>query len=435
MTKLLGKNVVDIACGGVHNLCLTNENKGFDQKIYKCFKDNIFCDFEIICYVDSLKEVIRCHSLVLSANSSFFHNLIRENNQKYFEIKVSDFELLHNIITYIYTKNSDLFDKYRSSKHLVEILKITMQLNLLELFRNIENRLKLTFNKFIEALSSVKISDENKEDGFKGLFFLPSGNPIIILDDEIVSKITSKSLIINFDEKKVPAIKSKDHNKTPKYKHGHVRQSNGSNEKEKEEEEVMQPEELKVVEKLDTVVDEFIMKNNLFDLNNKSLEYASFINDKFTYDLKIKVAGETLLAHKVIVCSHSKFFQAKEEIGEEYDEVEITSMGYEDFLNVLLFMYNDEIKLTFERSLKFLEACDTLMIDSLKNKLETFICSVLEIESAAIIFKYASVYNCEKLKSICLSFIKENYTQVVETDEFGDLHRDLLLEIIRFCKP
>ncbi len=72
--------------------------------------------------------------------------------------------------------------------------------------------------------------------------------------------------------------------------------------------------------------------------------------------------------------------------------------------------------------------------DSLKIKLENFLSSKLDVENAAKIFKFASFYNYERLKRICLLFINDNYKTVIETSEFEDLHREYMLEIIRFCK-
>lgn len=73
-------------------------------------------------------------------------------------------------------------------------------------------------------------------------------------------------------------------------------------------------------------------------------------------------------------------------------------------------------------------------VDSLKNRLENYLASNLTIENVAKVYKYASFYNYERLKKICLYFINESYKNVIETQEFEDLHRECMLEIIRFCK-
>lgn len=75
-----------------------------------------------------------------------------------------------------------------------------------------------------------------------------------------------------------------------------------------------------------------------------------------------------------------------------------------------------------------------LSIDFLRTKVENYLSSKLTIPNVSKIFKYATVFNFFRLKNICLAFINENYTKVIETSEFEDLHRESMLEIIRFCK-
>jgi len=73
-------------------------------------------------------------------------------------------------------------------------------------------------------------------------------------------------------------------------------------------------------------------------------------------------------------------------------------------------------------------------VEDLRNKLEMFLSSNLNIENSAKIFKFSSFYNYDKLKKICLAYINDNYKQVVETQEFEDLQSEYMLEIVRFCK-
>jgi len=72
--------------------------------------------------------------------------------------------------------------------------------------------------------------------------------------------------------------------------------------------------------------------------------------------------------------------------------------------------------------------------ENLRSKLELYLSSKLDVENSAKIFKFASSYNYEKLKKICLAFINDNYKQVIETQEFEDLQREYMLEIVRYCK-
>lgn len=72
--------------------------------------------------------------------------------------------------------------------------------------------------------------------------------------------------------------------------------------------------------------------------------------------------------------------------------------------------------------------------EDLRNKLEMFLSANLDVENSAKIFKFASFYNYDKLKKICLAYINDNYKQVIETQEFEELQREYMLEIVRYCK-
>jgi hypothetical protein len=73
-------------------------------------------------------------------------------------------------------------------------------------------------------------------------------------------------------------------------------------------------------------------------------------------------------------------------------------------------------------------------VDELKTKLENYFATKLEVSNAAKLFKFACFYNYERLRKICLAYINDNFKQVIETQEFEDLHRECMLEIIRYCK-
>lgn len=114
--------------------------------------------------------------------------------------------------------------------------------------------------------------------------------------------------------------------------------------------------------------------------------------------------------------------------------VEIGDYPPEDFFVFLLYLYSESLYLDLDIALDLLKGADMYAVFNLKNKLENILSSKLEIDNAAKIFKYSSFYNHEKLKRIALAFINDNYKQVIDTQEFEDLPREFMLEIIRFCK-
>ena len=92
------------------------------------------------------------------------------------------------------------------------------------------------------------------------------------------------------------------------------------------------------------------------------------------------------------------------------------------------------MNLETEVALELLKGADMYAVFNLKNKLENILSSKLEIENSAKIFKYSSFYNHEKLKKVALAFINDNYKSIIDTQEFEELPREFMLEVIRFCK-
>jgi hypothetical protein len=115
-------------------------------------------------------------------------------------------------------------------------------------------------------------------------------------------------------------------------------------------------------------------------------------------------------------------------------EIVIQDISPEEFLYAMLFIYCDCLVYDTDRALELLKGADMFAVEYLKFKLENYLSTRLDVENAAKIFKYASYYNYERLKKICLAFISDNYKKIIETNEFEDLHRESMLEIIRFCK-
>lgn len=114
--------------------------------------------------------------------------------------------------------------------------------------------------------------------------------------------------------------------------------------------------------------------------------------------------------------------------------IEISDYPPEEFLVFLIYLYSDHMNLDINSALDLLKGADMYAVNNLKGKLENYLSSSLEIENAAKIFKYSSFYNHEKLKKVALAFIKDNYKNVIDSNEFEELPREFMLEIIRFCK-
>jgi hypothetical protein len=121
ITSLIGKNIIKIACGGVHNLILTANDISLGHLLFKCFNDEIYSDIELI----SDQINIKCHSLILTSRSDYFHERIIVKGEKGpFLFKNIDPNVLKSIVYYLYLDDSSFLREKRKLNQLVDIFKI-----------------------------------------------------------------------------------------------------------------------------------------------------------------------------------------------------------------------------------------------------------------------------------------------------------------------
>lgn len=97
-------------------------------------------------------------------------------------------------------------------------------------------------------------------------------------------------------------------------------------------------------------------------------------------------------------------------------------------------MYSDELEIQFNQITELLFLCDRFSVPSLKARCEIELAAHIDIENAAMLYKYAKMYQCSRLREVTLVFIEENFREVIETASFEDLDKDSILEIMRFKK-
>lgn len=117
-----------------------------------------------------------------------------------------------------------------------------------------------------------------------------------------------------------------------------------------------------------------------------------------------------------------------------YNKINIDDYPAEEFFIFLLYLYSDQLQFNYEISLGLMKAADMFAVEDLKNSIELFLSSKLNIENSACIFKHSCNHNFDKLKVVCLSFINDYYKQIIETKEFEDLQKEYIVEIVRFCQ-
>lgn len=221
ITSLLGKNVIKMSCGGVHNIILTENQCSITNNIYMMMKNDLMTDLEIILEFNDIKKTsIKCHKFVLLSKSSyFFKEIFPKNHSGLDTLKiVGNFHptILKTIIEYIYLDDNSFLNHLESSSNInyldqiIEYLKLARLFELRSLQNDLEVKLKNTLTKYSEVLcnlnNSLNLFKPNHEDErndhneqFKGLFFLPNGNAMLINNDEMIETIVKNSTILNFN--------------------------------------------------------------------------------------------------------------------------------------------------------------------------------------------------------------------------------------------
>lgn len=78
VTSLLGNNIVKISCGGVHNICLSQDEHYLSFDLYKQLKTGQNYDYEIILENNLNSYKIKCHKYILISRSTYFYKKIMD---------------------------------------------------------------------------------------------------------------------------------------------------------------------------------------------------------------------------------------------------------------------------------------------------------------------------------------------------------------------
>lgn len=242
ITSLIGLNIVKVTSGGSHNICIISNELKIEYEIYKYYKEDKYTDIELV--LDNSGHIkgegifkLSCHKIVLFSKSDYF-----KQNTSFRNIKP---EVFKSFIEYFYINDCSFISDFNSTEELIDCLKLAKQLGLSVIQKKIEEKLKGYILKYSEALIGIdklhinlgaksnssneiikstinnksngkehsdqeasmkevsKYSDLNNEN-FKGLFFLPNGKPFLILDQDLINKISNSSYLlnVNVDHKK-----------------------------------------------------------------------------------------------------------------------------------------------------------------------------------------------------------------------------------------
>ncbi|KAK9815417.1 hypothetical protein WJX72_003308 [[Myrmecia] bisecta] len=163
---------------------------------------------------------------------------------------------------------------------------------------------------------------------------------------------------------------------------------------------------------------------------NLGKDMAALLEDGHGSDVKFKVEGEEMAAHRIVLTSRSPVFQALLNAPmREHSEgiVDIQDVRAPVFRALLHFTYTDSLpeelegtSLDVPMAQHLLVAADRFQLHRLRRICERRLCETVEVDTVATTLALAEQNHGEELKRVCLDFVSRNLQAVMVSE--GYLH-------------
>jgi len=165
-------------------------------------------------------------------------------------------------------------------------------------------------------------------------------------------------------------------------------------------------------------------------------DLKGYVNTDLLSDVRFIVEGKIIYAHKILClrCPYFRNLLTGEYMESRANEISIADVKHASFLQVLEYLYTDEVSITVECAMDLFEIADRFGIDRLKRLCELEMLDAITVESAAHILHTADEHNAENLRQKCMNYILVHFDEVSRTpafEEMGRMNMDLVFEILR----
>lgn len=165
-------------------------------------------------------------------------------------------------------------------------------------------------------------------------------------------------------------------------------------------------------------------------------DFRALLNDETLSDITFIVEGHPVFAHKLMLL-RSSYFRALflgAMMESTQSTIPIEQVSCPIFLNVLEYLYTDNIEIPLESAMELFQAADRFCIPRLKTMCEKRMLQSITIENAAYIFHAADSHSATALRRKAMKFILSHFEDVSKTESFEEMGRgnmELVFEILR----
>ena len=154
-------------------------------------------------------------------------------------------------------------------------------------------------------------------------------------------------------------------------------------------------------------------------------DLESMVDNPQFSDVGFVVEGRTVHAHKFILFARSEYFRRMFTSGyRESSEATITipDVRHEVFLCVLAFLYTGKPReIEPAMALEVMGVANLYSIEPLKRICADIVARSINVANVAAVLHAADTYQVAHLRSQCISFMVEHFSEVVHTDGFAEL--------------
>lgn len=177
----------------------------------------------------------------------------------------------------------------------------------------------------------------------------------------------------------------------------------------------------------------------LMPTSNLARDIASAFDNPDLSDVVFIVEGKKIWANKFFLALRCEKFRVQFKQGFSdagSQEILVNDVKYQHYYAFLKFIYTDNAEFPLQDTIEILNLATQHYLHRLVRICEKRIKRGIDFQNAAFLFQVASTYQTPHLKKFCLNFMiqQENFDQVIKSESFASLSKEMILEIL-LSKP
>ncbi|XP_078347939.1 BTB/POZ domain-containing protein 6-like [Oculina patagonica] len=176
-----------------------------------------------------------------------------------------------------------------------------------------------------------------------------------------------------------------------------------------------------------------IRSRTAFIFNNELLSDVKFVVRASNGESESKRMKMVIPAHKFVLAISSPVFFAMfyGQMAETTDSIELPDCDYESLLEMLRYLYSDEVSLSGSNVMQVLYLANKYMVPSLAGKCTEYLRSNLKASNVFCILPHAQKFEDKDLEDRCWEVIEKQTEEAVMSDEFVTVERSLVESVVK----